>query len=101
MKPSASRLRSVVSAGGFEVPLATGATAVCSVRMPERSPSTYAIGPSPIVQWLWSSTGRGANAAMNFGTSSRTASTVSRPPGSFRYSRSMSGEAATAAARSA
>jgi hypothetical protein len=83
-KPSASRLRSVDSAGGFEVPLATGATAVCSVRMPARRPSTYASGPSPIVQWLCSSTGRGATAAMNAGTSSRTASGVSSPPGSFR-----------------
>ena len=74
----------MVSAGGFEVPLATGSSAVWSVRMPAWRPSMYAIGPSPIVQWLCSSTGRGANAAMNFGTSSRTASTVSRPPGSFR-----------------
>ena len=74
----------MVSAGGFDVPLATGATAVCSVRIPALSPSTYAIGPSPIVQWLCSSTGRGANASMNFGASSRTASAVSSPPGSFR-----------------
>ena len=52
--------------------------------MPARRPSTYASGPSPIVQWLCSSTGRGATAAMNPGTSSRTASGVSSPPGSFR-----------------
>ena len=42
----------------------------------------YASGASPMVQWLCSSTVRPV--AAKCGPSSRTASVVSNPPGSFR-----------------
>ena len=83
-KPSASRFRSVVSAAGFDVPRASGATAVCSTSKPARNPSMYTNGARPMVQWLCSSIGREPAALRKCGASSRTASGVSNPPGSLR-----------------
>ena len=83
-EPSASRSRSVVSAAGFDVPRASGATAVCSTPKPgaealhvdERREADRAVAVQldrPV-----------ARARRKWGASSRTASGVNSPPGSLR-----------------
>ncbi len=101
VKPSARRFASVCSADGWDVPLASGLTAVQKNEAPSRADSRYTRGAIVAVQCECTSSGSDGAAARNAGTSVRTRSGVRRPPGSLRLSTSTSALAAISRARAA
>ncbi len=82
---------------GLDEPSASGGIAVLIEVMPSRIASRQQSGPSPVVQWVWNSTGFCLASCKISGTSLRVASGVSRPPGSLKQIRVTSSLAASRA----
>src|SRR5680860_175691 len=65
---------------GWELPFASGGTAVCTEDTPALTASIAFNGPRPLLQWPWNSQGMSPAASIMRGSSSRVRSGVSSPP---------------------
>ena len=79
---------------GLDEPSDSGGSAVLTIVIPPWIASSTQCGPSPVVQWVWNSTGVAPAFSSIVGTSAFVRSGVSSPPGSLKQSRKTSSEAA-------
>ena len=95
MWPSALALAATSTVDGLDEPSDSGGRAVLTIVMPPAMASRQQSGPSPVVQWVWNSTGVAPAFASMIGTSALVRSGVSSPPGSLKQSRQAPSEAAS------
>src|SRR3989304_5998117 len=79
---------------GLDDASASGGIAVLIDLMPSLMASRQQSAPSPVLQWVWNSTGLSLASRRINGTSLRVASGVSKPPGSLKHIRKTSSLAA-------
>ena len=79
---------------GLDEPSASGGIAVLIDVTPSLIASRQQREPSPVLQWVWNSSGLPLTSRKINGTSRRVASGVSKPPGSLKQMRATSSLAA-------